>query len=165
MTLRDIISKLLPGKVSPEKQLKELVKQIDTAMEDLKVRTGEALAGIAALERKLSQAEMQNGKNSDERLAMLNNSLVSEKAIVEGLKTIFAELHGRKQEIELAIEQNKARQRKAATNELLAAVYRNFGSDLKLNNYLEKVSSNALKIEYTAESNLKIELLNNKTGQ
>lgn len=165
MTLRDMLSKLWPGQNSAEKQLKKLKKQIDSASEDLKVRIAESLANATGFERKLTQNYSSAKTEETERREMLQNALNSEKSLLEGLQLLYKDLAAKKEEICLALEQNQMRQRKAATDELLTAVYRDFGSDLKLNHYLEKFSSETLKIEYTAESNLRVELLNRRPGQ
>lgn len=165
MTLRDIFSKLWPDKNSAEKQLRILTRQIDSASEDLKIRIAESLANTASLERKMEQQDSSAEVDGNDRAAMLQNALASERSLLEGLQVLFKDLKKKREEINLALEQNQVRQRKAATDELLTAVYRDFGSDLKLNHYLEKFSSETLRIEYTAESNLRVELLNRRSGQ
>lgn len=164
MSLADLLA-IFRRKPAIEKQLKKLLQQIDSAMEELKIKTAEAIADLAGLEQKLSLAVTTAKGNDEDHIAVLQAAIANEKLIIEDLKKVFADLKNRKADIELAIEQNLARQRKAAASELLTSVYKNFGSDLVLNRYLEKFSSESLKIELTAESNLKIELLRNGKGQ
>ncbi|MDD3148798.1 MAG: hypothetical protein PHD82_16000, partial [Candidatus Riflebacteria bacterium] len=115
MTIRDIFSKIWPGKGSAEKQLKLLVKQIDSASEDLKIRIAESIASSAGLERKLEQCNKlsDSQKPQDERQEMLRQDIQAEKRLLEGLQTLFSELKNKSEEINIAIEQNLLRQRKA----------------------------------------------------
>lgn len=163
MSLRSFFAGLWPFKPSAERQLQKLLQQIEAARDDLKIRIAESIANESALQKKL--AEEPAAADSSLAGSVLSSALAAEQKIGASLKEIFNDLGSRKAEIELVYEQNLARKRKASTNELLASLYQDFGSELKLNNYLEKFSSEALKIEYTAESNLKIEMLLKKTGQ
>lgn len=147
------------GNPSVDKQLKKLLKQIDNATDELKIKTAESFATLAGLEQTLSQTGEVLSDSDEARISAIKSAIAAEKLISEGLKQVFADLKSRRADIELAIEQNLTRQRKAEANELLTFVYKNFGSELTLNKYLEKLSSESLKLELTSESNLKIELL------
>ncbi len=164
MSLKDFFARLWPWGRSDEDRLKHLHQQIGSAIEDAKVRLADSMATRAGLERQLKQ-QAEDNSASDERKAMLETSLSGEQRVAEKLTSLISELKERKQQIELTLEQGRLRQRSAEASQMLAAVYRDFGSDLKLNNFLEKFSSRALKIEYTAESNLRIELLNRPSDQ
>lgn len=161
MSLKDFFSRFWPWKRSDESRLKHLHQQIGSAIEDAKVRLADSMAARAGLERQLKQS----AGPSDERKGMLETSLSGEQKVLEKLTSLISELNERKRQIELTLEHGRLRKRSAEASQMLTSVYRDFGSDLELNNFLEKFSSQALKIEYTAESNLRIELLNRPSDQ
>ncbi len=163
MSLKDFFLRFWPWRRSDEDRLKHLHRQIDSAIEDAKVRLADSMATRAGIERQLQQTD--SGSVSDDRKSMLATSLSGEQKISEKLTSLISELNERKRQIELTLEQSRLRKRSAEASQMLASVYRDFGSDLELNNFLEKFSSQALKIEYTAESNLRIELLNRPSDQ
>ncbi len=158
MALKELFARFWPGTTNPETRLKGLMLQIESASGELKTRIAATIANIAATERKLQQSSLVSGSDDGERVELLNNTLTAEKQIAENLQTLLKELKQKKEQIDLAMEQNHARQRQAAASELLASIYRDFGSDLELNNYLEKFASDTFKAVYTAESQLQIEL-------
>ncbi len=164
MSLKDFFSRLWPWGRSDEQRLRHLHEQIGSAIEDAKVRLADSMATQTGIERQLNQPKEGN-TFSDERKAMLETSLGGEKRVTEKLTILISELNERKRQIELTLEQSRLRKRSAEASQMLASVYRDFGSDLELNRFLEKFSSQALKIEYTAESNLRIELLNRPSDQ
>ena len=164
MSLKDFFSRFWPWKRSDESRLKHLHQQIGSAIEDAKVRLADSMATRAGLERQLNQSA-ESASPSDERRGMLETSLNGEQKVSEKLTSLISELNERKRQIELTLEHGRLRKRSAEASQMLTSVYRDFGSDLELNNFLEKFSSQALKIEYTAESNLRIELLNRPSDQ
>lgn len=164
MSLKDFFLRFWPWRRSDEDRLKHLHRQIDSAIEDAKVRLADSMATRAGLERQLQQ-QPDSGNVSEDRKSMLTISLSGEQKVSEKLTSLISELNERKRQIELTLEQSRLRKRSAEASQMLASVYRDFGSDLELNNFLEKFSSQALKIEYTAESNLRIELLNRPSDQ
>ncbi|HNX75739.1 MAG TPA: hypothetical protein PLM07_03435 [Candidatus Rifleibacterium sp.] len=165
MNLKNLVSGLWKGKDDPEHRLKKLLEQIETAAEDLKFKIATAIANISGLERKLAEAEASEKPEKIARHEMITASIASEKNLCDSLQQLFKELQSKKSDIELAIDQNHARQRQAAANDMLALIYRDFGSDLKLNTYLDKFASETFKVAYNAESKLKIELLKNRPDQ
>ena len=165
MSIRNFLAAIWPCKPSAEKQVKKLLLQISSVLDDLKIRVAGSLANESALQKKLAQAKIDPDPDSDSLINSLTAALISEQQVTTSLKEIYSELGQKKAEIEQVYEQNLARKRKASTHELLASVYQDFGTDLKLNKYLEKFSSETLKIEYTAESNLIIEATLRKIDQ
>lgn len=163
MSFRDFLVALWPFKPSAEKQIKILLQQINTALADLKIRIAESLANESALQKKILQSK--GSTNEGIQFCMLESSLTAEQQVTLSLKEVYFELSNKKRNIEHVYEQTIARKRKASTHEMLASIYKDFGSDIKLNHYLEKFCSESIKIEYTAESNLRIERLLNKTDQ
>ncbi len=159
MVFKELFDRFRPGTTSPEARLKSLMAQIDSASGELKTRIAATIANISAIERKLQQTPLPADNEKNERVELLNSSLAAEKLIAENLQTLLKELKQKMEQIDLAMEQNYARQRQAAAGELLASIYRDFGSDLELNNYLEKFTSETFKAVYTAESRLQIELI------
>lgn len=163
MNLRDFFANLWPFKLSADQKVSKLLLQINAALDDLKIRIAESLANESALQKKIEQSGVSN--NAATQISQFESSLTGEQQVTVRLKEIYAELGVKKSEIEHVYEQTLARKRKASTYELLASIYKDFGSDLKLNNYLEKFSNEAFKIEYTAESKMRIEKLLNRTNQ
>lgn len=164
MSLKDFFSRFWPWGRSDEDRLKHLHRQVTSAIEDAKIRLADSMATRAGLERQLQQ-QPDSGNVSEDRKSMLTASLSGELKVSEKLTSLISELNERKRQIEFTLEQSRLRKRSAEASQMLASVYRDFGSDLELNNFLEKFSSQALKIEYTAESNLRIELLNRPSDQ
>ena len=165
MNLKNMLSSLWKGKDDPERRLKKLLEQIKIAAEDLKFKIATAIANISGLERKLAEAEASENPEKVARRAMIRASLASEKNLCDCLQQLQKELQSKKTDIELALDQNHARQQQAATNEMLAVIYRDFGSDLKLNTYLDKFASETFKVAYNADSKLKIEMQKNRSDQ
>ncbi|MBU1107450.1 MAG: hypothetical protein KKB51_12340 [Candidatus Riflebacteria bacterium] len=171
MSIRDFFSRLF--KESPEKKIKKLLNQLEQAMADLQIRIAESIARSSALKKNLDEA---NGKlktvssdnsiqqaNIVERIDSINSSIRLEQLAENRLRQIYEDLKNRQQQLQLSFQQSLSRLRNAEVSNLLASIHKDFGNDMKLNNYLEKFSEESFKIEFTADSRLKIEMILDKT--
>lgn len=170
MGIGDFITGLLGRK--PEQKIKKLLKQIDQALDDLKIRIADSIARSNGLQKDLEKLNSGADKGSSERTEpvtarceALVASLDYEKKAESRLREIFDDLKNRRELLELSYQQSLARLRNAELNQRLASIYRDFGDDLQLNSYLKKFSEDSFKIEFTADSQLKIEMMLNKSLQ
>lgn len=170
MSIKSWLQSLWPFNKNPEKRIIMLLQQLDSAIEDLKIKTAESLAREADLRRKIA-AEMTVIESSDqaknaaamshvrERVDFLTVEMTKEEKATQRLKEIFADLHNKKKSMELSFQQSLARRRNADTLNLIASLHKDFGEDMKLNTYLSKFSEESFKIEFTADSRLKVETI------
>ena len=164
MGLKEFLANYWPFRMTPEQQLKKLVQQLDTALEDLKIKMAESIAQTSALQKKIDQIDKTERQNNAQHAA-ISESLRTEQQLTETLRGVYAELKDKKSSIELSCQQIVLRQRKVSANNLMTSIYKDFGSNLQLNNYLEKLNRESFKIEFTAENNLRVESLLKKIDQ
>ncbi len=170
MSLKNWLQGIWPFKISQEKKIAQLLGQIDCAISDLKIRIAQSLAREADLRRNFEQqkagesvlpsaAEDRNAPDSQERLAFIISELETEEMTICRLKQIFNDLSSKKKSLELSYQQSLARLRNAETLNLIATLHKDFGEEMKLNNYLSKLSEESFKIQFTADSRLQIETM------
>lgn len=159
MSLIGKLKKLWPFRQTDEDRIKSLLLQIDNANEEIKFRMAESLARMADIERRIrEETEKNEATDADkEMLNFYNKSLLAEKNNEARLKSIFSDLHEKRKHIEFSFQQILARIRNAETLNLIADLRKDFGEEMTLNNYFNKLSEESFKIEFTAESRLKIE--------
>ena len=166
MSIRDFFSRLFNE--SPDKKIKKLLDQLEKAMSDLQIRIADSIARSSGLKKaldetnnKLTAISSDNSiqqANIAERIDSIKSSLHIEQQAEIRLRQIFEDLKNR-QQLQLSYQQSLSRLRNAEVSNLLASIHKDFGSDMKLNNYLEKLSEESFRIEFTADSRLKIEML------
>jgi len=158
MSLSDKLRKFWPFGQTDENRIKQLLHQIDQASEDLKFRMAENLARISDIERRIAEeSEKIQHADASERLEFYGKSLSAEKNNGKRLKQILSDLHEKRKNIEFSFQQILARIRNAETLNLVADLQKDFGEEMSLNNYFNKLSEESFKIEFTAESRLRIE--------
>jgi phage shock protein A len=159
----------------PEKSLNSLLIQIDSALADLKIRIAENIARSRAMQRQLDEEKHRLGQldslnepdvvSAQERFDNMLSFLASEQLAAKRLQEIFTDLCERKKQLEFSLAQGLAKRKTAETINLIADLHKNFGQDMMLNNYLTRFSQESFKIEFTAESRLKIETISQAKEQ
>ena len=167
MSIRDFFSRLFNE--SPDKKIKKLLDQLEKAMSDLQIRIADSIARSSGLKKALDETNNKlkaissdnsiQQANIAERIDSIKSSLHLEQQAEIRLRQIFEDLKNRQQQLQLSYQQSLSRLRNAEVSNLLASIHKDFGSDMKLNNYLEKLSEESFRIEFTADSRLKIEML------
>ncbi len=157
---------------SPETKIKKLLGQIEQALADLQLRVADCVAHSSGIQKQIERdtallannnGENETGReNIEARLASLTASLQAERQAETRLRQIYEDLKNRRQILELSYEQSLSRMRNAELKNTLAGLYQDFGNDMQLNRYLEKFSEKSFKIEFTADSRLKIEMMLDK---
>lgn len=170
MTIKSWLQSLWPFSKSPEKKISQLLLQLSSAIDDLKIKIAESLAREADLRRKMNSAivdlnaaessnSTDNLDHTRETIDFLATELAKEERVTQRLKQIFTDLHNKRTAMELTFQQCLARIRNAETLNLLTSLHKDFGEDMKLNTYLNKFSEDSFKIEFTADSRLQIETI------
>ncbi|OGK09127.1 MAG: hypothetical protein A2W80_13395 [Candidatus Riflebacteria bacterium GWC2_50_8] len=173
MSIRDFFARFF--RETPEKKIKKLLKQLDQAMSDLQIRIADSIARSSGLTRSLNEESerLQNLFSEDivvrepieTRIESINSALEFEKKAESRMRQIYEDLKNRQQQLQLSYQQSLTRLRNAEVSNLLAGIHKDFGSDMQLNNYLEKFSEESFKIEFTADSRLKIEMMLDKASK
>lgn len=170
MSFKNWLKGIWPFKISQEKKIAQLLGQLECAISDLKIRIAQSLAREADLRRNMEQqkasvsalpadSEDQNAPDSQERLEFFISELETEETTIRRLKQIFNDLSSKKKSLELSYQQSLARLRNAETLNLIASLHKDFGEEMRLNNYLSKLSEESFKIQFTADSRLQIETI------
>ncbi len=170
MSLKEVFARMFGQ--SPEKKIKKLLGQIEQALTDLQLRVADCVAHSSGQQKQLDRetkalANLSADKetersNIETRIAALEASLQTEKNAEERLRQIYEDLKNRRQLLELSYEQSLSRMRNAELKNMLSQLYQDYGNDMQLNRYLEKFSEESFKIEFTADSRLKIEMMLDK---
>jgi len=170
MSLKDVFAKMFGQ--SPETKIKKLLGQIEQALSDLQLRVADCVAHSSSIQKQIDRessslakiaGENETGReNIEARLAALASSLQAERQAEARLREIYEDLKNRRQILELSYEQSLSRMRNAELKNTLSGLYKDFGNDMQLNRYLEKFSEESFKIEFTADSRLKIEMMLDK---
>ncbi|EKD83346.1 MAG: hypothetical protein ACD_39C00738G0002 [uncultured bacterium] len=173
MSIRDFFARFF--KETPEKKIRKLLNQLEQAMADLQIRIADSIARTSGLTRSRNEETVRlqalSPDNTAEhahisaRIETINSSIRFEQQAETRLRQIYEDLKNREQQLQLSYQQSLSRLRNAEISTLLASIHKDFGSDMQLNNYLEKFSEESFKIEFTADSRLKIEMMLEKAGK
>lgn len=172
MSIKDWLQGIWPFKTSQEKKIAQLLNQLECAIDDLKIRIAQSLALESDLRRKLEEEKADAGALpndsegqkhcSQQRIEFVTGELENQEKTAHRLKQIFGDLSDKKKSLELSYQQSLARLKNAETLNLIASLQKDFGEEMKLNNYLSKLSEESFKIQFTADSRLQIETLLNE---
>lgn len=170
MSISDFFSRLF--RESPDKKIRKLLDQLEKAMDDLQIRIADSIARTNGLKKTLKEEtdklqaiapdNSEQESNTTIRIDSINSSLHFEQQAEIRLRQIHEDLKNRQQQLKLSYQQSLSRLRNAEVSNLLAGIHKDFGSDMELNKYLEKFSEESFKIEFTADSRLKIEMMLDK---
>lgn len=167
MTIKDSIARFF-GR-SPEQKIRKLLGQVEQALSDLQIRIADSIARSSGLQKKLDQenAALANTTpekeieraNRENRIEAVGTSLTFERQAEERMRQIYEDLKNKRQLLEHSYQQSLTRIRNAEVSNMLSDIYKDFGNNMHLNNYLEKFSEESFKIEFTADCRLNIEML------
>ncbi|PKL42885.1 MAG: hypothetical protein CVV41_12725 [Candidatus Riflebacteria bacterium HGW-Riflebacteria-1] len=173
MSIRNFFARFFSD--TPEKKIKKLLKQLDQAMADLQIRIADSIARSNGMTRNRNEetARLEAISPDDDsgrealatRIESISSALEFEQKAEARMRQIYEDLKNRQQQLQLSYQQSLTRLRNAEVSNLLASIHKDFGSDMQLNNYLEKFSEESFKIEFTADSRLKIEMMLDKAGK
>ncbi len=162
MTLKSTLKALWPFGKSDIEKIQKLLNDIDKALEDVKFSIGQSHAHYLTAERSLAEIDA-NKEDPGEISTKLEQEISAQKEMTRKLKAVFSDLTQKRRQIEISLNSCIASKKNADTSEFLAKVEKDFGDEVKLNNYLEKFRESSFKIEFLASEKLQVEFqLNNK---